>query len=891
MALLDLFRSQPEWKHADPDVRAAAVRRLPSSEHELLTSIVRDDDDARVRRAAARRLSDAPTLVEISRRDADESVRREAAETLLDLALRAGDPAAGLQALEGVSEPRALASVVRDAQHPDVRRAALGRIDDARTLAALARSGNDVALQVLAVERLHDPALLADLALRSEQRAVALAAVERVNDVDALRFIAEKAKHRGAARRAGTRLADVLPPSAASATTTAEAVDAAEHERWELAQAAERERRAELERQAVARMRGLGAREALVERIEALGSGDLVAGMSHVRAEWDALEPLDDPEAEDLYRRFLRACLDCEERARALAHAETLRPQVEALAARAEQAAAHEDVAAARAEAAAVEKAWAELRGATGAFPDLRARYETAEAHLHERDEQARAERARRVAEARARFEQLCAAIEAQAAAAHPNLKEADRLLREARHAIDDPGPLGAKPERDTLLARLKAARAALYPRVQELRQDAEWKRWASAELRDDLVRRAEALAESQDADKIDRELRDLEQEWRRALTGARDVPAELIERWNAAHDPLRARCDAALRARHAEWAGNLLKKEALCARAEALAESTDWLKTAEELQRLQAEWKVIGPVSPRHTKGVWERFRKPCDRFFTRRKADLDQRKHGWHRNLERKQALIARAEELSRSTDWDAAAAEVKKLQAEWKTVGPVRKSQSDAVWQRFRGACDAFFTRFKQRDQIAVLAVIEEREALLAEASSWLPEGGAAEPPHDLAERLHALGARWRETRAVGEQAQAQDERYLGLRHSLVAAYPERFRGTDLDPEANRKRREKLVERAESLVEQLEPAHASADRSVESVADQLKQALAANALGGKRAVEERQRALLDELSQLRDAWRRLTPLPGHEGASLQQRFDAACSRTARRANPKTT
>ena len=72
-----------------------------------------------------------------------------------------------------------------------------------------------------------------------------------------------------------------------------------------------------------------------------------------------------------------------------------------------------------------------------------------------------------------------------------------------------------------------------------------------------------------------------------------------------------------------------------------------------------------------------WERFRAACDRFFTRRNADLAERKETWAANLAAKEALIARAEELSMSTEWDRAAAEIRKLQADWKNSGPVRRT----------------------------------------------------------------------------------------------------------------------------------------------------------------------------------------------------------------------
>src|SRR4030095_7658768 len=101
--------------------------------------------------------------------------------------------------------------------------------------------------------------------------------------------------------------------------------------------------------------------------------------------------------------------------------------------------------------------------------------------------------------------------------------------------------------------------------------------------------------------------------------------------------------------------------------------------------------------VSRGQEKAIWDRFRSACDRFFTRRHTDLAQRKATWSENLAKKEALCVRAEALADSTEWDAAAAEIKQLQVQWKSIGPVKKTRSDAIWQRFRTACDAFFNRF--------------------------------------------------------------------------------------------------------------------------------------------------------------------------------------------------
>ena len=110
--------------------------------------------------------------------------------------------------------------------------------------------------------------------------------------------------------------------------------------------------------------------------------------------------------------------------------------------------------------------------------------------------------------------------------------------------------------------------------------------------------------------------------------------------------------------------------------------------------------------------------FATACDAFFTRRHDDLAQRKGVWAENLARKDALCVRAEALADSTDWDAAAAEIKQLQAEWKTIGPVKKSRSEAIWQRFRAACDRFFERYAQRHDAARAERVAAREAICAE-----------------------------------------------------------------------------------------------------------------------------------------------------------------------------
>src|SRR5262245_47246306 len=102
MALLDRFRAHPRQKHTDPAVRLAFVNELPITERDLLAEIVRDDGDARVRRAAAAKLLDPGALATVLRNDADEGVRVQALAMLRDLAL---------ESFEGAGEAEALSAV------------------------------------------------------------------------------------------------------------------------------------------------------------------------------------------------------------------------------------------------------------------------------------------------------------------------------------------------------------------------------------------------------------------------------------------------------------------------------------------------------------------------------------------------------------------------------------------------------------------------------------------------------------------------------------------------------------------------------------------------------------------------------------------------------------
>src|SRR5207248_2709555 len=111
----------------------------------------------------------------------------------------------------------------------------------------------------------------------------------------------------------------------------------------------------------------------------------------------------------------------------------------------------------------------------------------------------------------------------------------------------------------------------------------------------------------------------------------------------------------------------------------------------------------------------VWQEFRAPCDTFFARRKAHFASLDAERRTAATVKTALCEQAEALADSTDWDATTTVMKRLQAEWKASGPLPRAQSDALWQRFRTACDRFFERRSRRHELANEVVLQKAQAI--------------------------------------------------------------------------------------------------------------------------------------------------------------------------------
>ena len=509
------------------------------------------------------------------------------------------------------------------------------------------------------------------------------------------------------------------------------------------------------------------------------------------------------------------------------------------------------------------------------------ARGQAADAALGSREQSWRDARVAESDEQRRRAQQALQRLIDLGKAETPTLKSLDRAISEGISAETALEAEHGEAARDELLAKLQAARTELQPKAQALREADDWQRWANAGVQERLIGEMEKLATAADPMAALRRMRELSVEWKAVASAPRDRAEALWNRFRAASEAVRAHFEPLRAQRATEQAEHLTRKVALCERAEALRESTDWIATADALKELQAEWKTVGPAPRRDEQAVWERFRAACNAFFTRRQDDLKRRKDEWTVNLEKKEALIVRAEALVESTDPDKAFVELKGLQAEWKTIGPVRKSKSEQVWQRFRTAADKVFDRYRNRDAQALADRVSRRETICTEVEALAARGGALAEESGLLEKVRSLRTGWQQAGALPrDSARALTDRFDQALGAIVAASPATFRHTELDVDANRRQLELLCERVEKLVSR-EPVGAGAASPVATLATQLREALAANTIGGRVDEESRWKNSEYEVRGAQDAWRQVGFVPEASAAPLTARFQRACQR----------
>jgi hypothetical protein len=898
MGFLDFFK--PQWKHSDPALRAAAIRALEEDQQELIYSLASEDADAGNRLLAARKLKSMALLGKLREKSTDRTVKEVAQKAWVERAVESAkassdDP----QAMEDVrallsemgEDQRAMESIAIGAASLEVRKLAFAKLVHAGAYHAVAMAESDNGLALRALDKVAREGQLESLAKSARSKAVRTAAKERLKSA-----LAAKGPDAATVNRAklGLVLAAVAKAAAAAEVPPAgydwekanthvdEAESALEYltaqgtgpdaallarfrdevsrfrarfARWRQ----ERTEREDRERQALANQT---VKETVCAELEAAWAleppaakadeeggpnaeaGAQAAAIKSLRDRFQATGAAPDSAESELQKRFRTALERLDKRSReretAVRRAADDKEHGSRMAALCEQAESVAKLPPAQASERFRElrREWNKAMAAAERWPgreEYRARFEAAVGTLESSIDQLRAANLERM---KAMLPDLEALLET------PDMAAAEKRFKELNGEWRSLQPYPHGPEAEEALGRYQAF-------LDRFREASDWLRWSNLRAKTSVCERLESLAESATAPKAepaeaeDRKalvarFKDLQAEWKSLGPVPWDSSEALWDRYHQVSDKLYERCREYFAELDEERESNLKAKEELCVRIEALnaAAEIDWREAMETVKEAQSAWKSLGAVPKAQSEAIWNRFRGACNAFFERKdKQNLD--------NLGRKQELAALAESLADSTEWKAAGAKIKEAQEKWKAIGPVPRDQADALWERFHGACEKFFSA---------------RRAFMEKLDSEKPVNLAKKEELILTvENLDGLGGDQSRFDAI-KQAQANWK--------------------DIGPAGTREVDEALWERFRKPIDAYfegRKARAGEEKAVREENAKAKEDICLEAESLIGSTEWK--ATIDKIKTLQERWKATGPAPREADRELWKRFRTAC------------
>lgn len=368
-------------------------------------------------------------------------------------------------------------------------------------------------------------------------------------------------------------------------------------------------------------------------------------------------------------------------------------------------------------------------------------------------------------------------------------------------------------------------------------------------ETKTKLCEAAEKLADEEDVISAFHQLQELHQQYRETGPVAKELREQIWTRFKAASTVINKRHQQHFEDLRSKEEENLTLKTALCEKVEEISKqenktASDWEKRSKEIIDIQNQWKTIGFAPQKMNVKIFERFRAACDDFFGRKSEFFKEMKQAYAANIEKKKALVEKAQALADSTDWKVTSDKLINLQKEWKTIGVVPKKIGDQLWHDFLNACNKFF---EARNAANAGARNDERENL--------------EKKRNIIEQIKALVAD--AANATREKVQALTDEYNKVGHvpykekdALYAAYHEALDAIykELNISNKRRRLDDFKSNIRNMAKRGEDAIDNERGRLTRRFEQLKQEIQTyeNNLGFLNASSKKGNSLIDEMNR---------------------------------------
>lgn len=270
--------------------------------------------------------------------------------------------------------------------------------------------------------------------------------------------------------------------------------------------------------------------------------------------------------------------------------------------------------------------------------------------------------------------------------------------LQALHQEYKETGPV-AKELREEIWTRFKAASTVINKRHQQHFEAIKAQEEENLAKKTALCEQVESILPEELTtfaawDEATKRVIELQGTWKTLGFAPQKMNVRIFERFRAACDIFFSRKASFFRELKENQNENLAKKKALCEKAEALKESTEWKATSDALSQLQKEWKSIGAVPKKYSESLWQRFIAACDYFFEQKKQANASVHSEETENLAKKKSIIEQMRAIAEEMSIENAADRVRELAREWNETGHVPFKEKDKIYQEYRELADKLF-----------------------------------------------------------------------------------------------------------------------------------------------------------------------------------------------------
>jgi Tfp pilus assembly protein FimV len=278
------------------------------------------------------------------------------------------------------------------------------------------------------------------------------------------------------------------------------------------------------------------------------------------------------------------------------------------------------------------------------------------------------------------------------------NVVSAFQQLQKLHDEWHDLGPV-SREMREEIWARFREASTAINKKHQGYFETLRKNEDENLKLKTDLCEKIENfdfsnIAAFKQWDEATQTVIGWQEEWKKIGFASRKHNTKIFDRFRKACDAFFSKKSEFYKEVKGSLSENLARKIALCEKAEALKDNTEWKETSEQFVQLQKEWKTIGQVPKKDSNEVWKRFLAACDFFFEQKNANMKSHYNEENENLAKKKDIIAQLDALEYSEKPEETVAKIKGLIAEWNDIGFVPFKEKDKIFKQFRAIVDKHF-----------------------------------------------------------------------------------------------------------------------------------------------------------------------------------------------------